>query len=321
MFGIDTDKMPSWWSAPTANHAYILSLISIVITLIAAVVGIIGYTQLGDSLILIYGLENVVDFFSSAIVLWRFNDSTSSNDIEQQVQEQTNNEQTQSQTQILENREKRASIGVTIVLSILGFGGIITAIDDFTRGASEVDEDDAYTVYVISFLSFIIFSILAKFKFHYATELNSPSLRKDGLCSGIGAILGFTMFVNAILMFMTTDHFWWWLDPFVALLCGIAAFGYGIFGIHKAYIKDGYPIFNIQWWLYGGPGSRASGGGNAGAGQGQHVETGLELQVENHISRDDSMAGNPSMSDPSVSGIDDMKARSDDEGMSDIVIT
>ena len=35
--------MPVWWSDPTNYHAYVLSLVSIVITLIAAIVGIAGY--------------------------------------------------------------------------------------------------------------------------------------------------------------------------------------------------------------------------------------------------------------------------------------
>ena len=35
--------MPAWWSEPNSGHAYILSLVSIIITLIAAVVGIVGY--------------------------------------------------------------------------------------------------------------------------------------------------------------------------------------------------------------------------------------------------------------------------------------
>jgi hypothetical protein len=303
--------MPVWWSDPTPYHAYILSLVSLVLTLIAAIGGVVGYLKLDDSLILIYGLENIVDFFSSAIVLWRFNTPSTSapmNDTEQQ--------QHQQQTEILANREKRASIGVSIILGVLGLGGLITAIDDLASGIGNVEARDLYTVYYLSFASFAISGILAKFKFHYATALKSPSLRKDGICSLIGSILGFAMFFNAVLTMVSSDEMWWWLDPVVALLCGIGALVYGLYGMYKAYVKDGYPIFSCSWWLY-----------NSGMENDQHtsrVGGGLELQQSSPSpSGEESMMGNPSMNDPSVStvGMYPTNSQTGDGEMSDIVIT
>lgn len=293
--------MLSCWSEPTSRHAFVLSLVSIVITLIAAIVGIIGYSTLDDSLILIFGLENIVDFFSSAIVLWRFNDNHPKD---------SNSNTTQTQ-ELLKNREKRASIGVSIVLAILGFGGLITAINDLATGAGEVSEDDLWVIYYISFISFIVFGALAKFKFQYANKLKSPSLRKDGLCSMIGSILGFAMFFNALLTMMSDDSAWWWLDPIVALFCAMGALGYGLYGVYKAYVKDGYPIFSGQWWLYGG-------GKIEEQRRDQEIGGGLELQ---RSEADDSMVGNPTMSDQTTSGISMMQSKSVDEDMSDIVIT
>lgn len=303
--------MPVWWSNPTPRHAYILSLVSIVITVIAAIAGIVGYIKLDDSLILTFGLENIVDFFSSAIVLWRFNTpSTSStnstmSDVEQQQQQQ--------RTEILAAREKRASIGVSIVLAVLGLGGLITAIGDLAAGIGEVTFEDLYAIYFLSFSSFAVFGILAKFKFHYANLLKSPSLRKDGICSAIGSILGFAMFFNAVLTMMASDKMWWWLDPTVALLCGIGAFVYGLYGMYKAYVKDGYPIFSCRWWMYGGSKRDDTSQFNGG----------LELQQTSPSpSFNPSMEGNPSLSDPSMTDLSAMQSRSADEGeMSDIVIT
>lgn len=40
--------MPSWWSEPTYKDAYILSWVSIIITIIAAIFGIAGYMVRDD---------------------------------------------------------------------------------------------------------------------------------------------------------------------------------------------------------------------------------------------------------------------------------
>jgi hypothetical protein len=225
-----------------------------------------------------------------------------------------NLEEQSQQNEILVNREKRASIGVSIILALLGFGGVITATDDFISGIGEVEQSDLNIILVLSFFSFVIFGILAKFKFHYANKLQSPSLRKDGLCSGLGAILTFTMFFNAVLAMNSKDHFWWWLDPFVALLCGLGALVYGVYGMHKAYVRDGYPIFNWQWWLYGGANTEKA------------VVSGNDLEMQstsNNIINNgsDSLTGNPSLDDHTMSGISMMKSKSGDDEMSDIVIT
>lgn len=283
--------MPIWWSEPTSGHAYILSLVSIVITLIAAIIGIVGYAQLKDSLVLIYGLENVVDFFSSAIVLWRFNNPKTASIDEEQLRQRN---------EILSKREKRASIGVSIVLAVLGFGGVITAIEDLANGKGGVKDSDATTIFVLSGISFIVFGALAYFKFHYATKLNSPSLRKDGLCSALGSLLSFSMFFNALLAFASEEDFWWWLDPIVALICGIGALGYGLYGMYKAYVKDGYPIFSCKWWMYGSESRNKMQGGHQGA---QEIGGGGELELQQPSPSNDSMTANPSLG--TKSGIDD----------------
>jgi hypothetical protein len=310
---------PAWWNEPTSNHAYMLSLISIVITLIAAIGGIIGYAKLDDSLILIYGLENIVDFFSSAIVLWRFNTSTLQSTA---ILEMTDIEQQQLQQRIsaLASREKRASIGVSIVLAILGLGGLITAIDDLSKGLGVIDlEKDYDTIYFLSFISFVVFGILAKFKFHYATLLKSPSLRKDGICSAIGAILGFAMFFSVVLTMMSSAEMWWWLDPTVALFCGLGALCYGLYGMHKAYVKDGYPIFSCAWWIYGG--EKMDQSGQPPIGGGLELQQQQQQRTDPNASGNESIQGNPSLTDPSVTSLSMMPSKSVEEEMSDIVIT
>ena len=197
-------------------------------------------------------------------------------------------------------------------------------MEDLLKGVSDINEDDLNVILLLSFSSFFVFAALAKFKFHYANVLHSPSLRKDGLCSSIGAVLAFAMFFNAMLTVSSENgDLWWWLDPSVALICALVALAYGLFGMYKAYVLDGYPIFSPSWWLYGGGGGRreiqviqnhSEHVKRSQQQQQQNSEGDLELQQSNT-----SLAGNPSMN--SSSSLSMMKSKSGDEDMSDVVIT
>jgi len=226
--------MPLWWSEPSGFHAFVLSLVSLVFTLIAAVGGIAAYYKLDSSLILVYGLENSVDFLSSAIVLWRFFLPHTSD-----AAEEAN----------LLSREKRASVGISVVLALLGFVIIITAFADFAAGKETVESLYRDELYYISFVSIFIFGIMTVLKFRYARKLNSSSLRKDGICSALGTILAVSLFFNTILAAVSNGNMWW-LDPFIALTCGIGSLIYGLVGIYKAYVRDGLPIHTCSWWMY-----------------------------------------------------------------------
>ncbi len=223
----------NWWSNPSGHHVYILSWASLVITLIAAIGGLVLSFELNSSLIFVYGLENVVDFASSAVVLWRFFKPDA--DLERE--------------EVLQAREKRASIGISIILSFLGFFTIITSIEDFAAGQEDLDTD-LYILFYISFFSAAIFGVMTMFKVRYGTLLKSPSLKKDALCSAIGTILAISVFFNTTLTISSGGELWW-LDPLVAISCGIGSLGYGLKSVHKAYVLDGHPIFSWSWWAYG----------------------------------------------------------------------
>mmetsp|Transcript_30707 Transcript_30707/g.35818 ORF Transcript_30707/g.35818 Transcript_30707/m.35818 type:complete len:274 (+) Transcript_30707:98-919(+) len=228
--------MPSWWSQPTPHHAYILSCASVLITVIAIIFGFFAYAKFDDSLILIYALENIIDFISTAIVLWRFNTNEADNE------------------SLAENREKRASVAINFVLIALGFFGLICSIDDLTLGYDPTSTSDLGVLTSLSFVSFIVFGILASFKLQYGKCLKSASLKKDALCSAIGALLSFTMFFAALLEAPTNGY--WWIDPVVAFACGLGALVYGCFGVYKAHVRDGLPIFSCSWYLYNGGSGR-----------------------------------------------------------------
>lgn len=208
----------------------------------------------GSSLFLVLGLENCVDFISSAVVLWRFFvPSTLTTELEG----------------ILQNREKRASVAISMILVVLGVAIWITAIEDFVRGQEESNQQT--TALVISGVSSFLFSILTVFKFRYAKVLDSPSLYKDGICSMIGTILSVSLFINTLIIVEAPSA--WWIDPAVAIACGVVSFVYGVWTLYVANCKMGLPIFSSRWWFF-------SHGDNDGINTGVSVTPGQQTNQQ-----------------------------------------
>jgi hypothetical protein len=182
---------------------------------------------------LVFGLENAVDLFSSVIVLWRFYCPGNDGDLTPQRLEE------------LQGREKRASLAISFVLVFLGIGVIAVGADDLIQGQQEND-NQLELVLSLSFISIVIFGTLCVIKFHYAHALDSASLYKDGICSTIGCILAGALLVNTLIIHHYPDV--WYLDPAVALFCGIASFWLGWQAIVVARWRQGLPIFTRQWW-------------------------------------------------------------------------
>lgn len=223
--------MGAWWDSPNANHAFILSWFSVLVTLAAAIGGIVGAVRVGNSLLLSYGLENLVDFFSSVVVLWRFY-APSGIDT--------------AQLSKLAKREKRASVAISFILFLLGVGIIIAAIKDFKKGLDV--SAHVPTLIGISFISIPIFGLLTIIKFHYATKLNSRALQKDGYCSLIGTSLSTSLFFNTLIVAAFPGA--WWLDPTIALIVGSISFFIGLRSLLISTFEKGVPIWSPRWWFF-----------------------------------------------------------------------
>lgn len=171
-----------------------------------------------------------MDFLSSAVVLWRF---FAPNNVSQELELK------------LLRREKRASIAISIILVLLGVSVIIAAADDLSRGQENPQQQQA--VVGISFVSILIFGVLAVLKFHYSVRLQSPSLYKDGVCSLIGTILAIGLFVNTLIIESAPDA--WIIDPIVAAGAGIGAIIFGMYGVIVAIVREKLPIWKCSWWF------------------------------------------------------------------------
>mmetsp|Transcript_16311 Transcript_16311/g.27640 ORF Transcript_16311/g.27640 Transcript_16311/m.27640 type:complete len:262 (+) Transcript_16311:77-862(+) len=222
--------MPAWWSNPSTKHAYVLAWVSVIITIIAAAAGIAVYEVTGSALILCYGLENMVDFLSSVVVLWRFFCPDLSPEVEAKLMA----------------REKRASISISVILGLLGVGIITTAVDDFTKGMEDFSQLSA--LLGISLSSILVFGLLSLVKFHYSILLKSASLHKDGICSLIGTILSIALFINTLIIRRVPEA--WWIDPAVALGCGVASLAIGVHALFYASCVQKIPICSYRWWMF-----------------------------------------------------------------------
>lgn len=217
------------WHEPSSKNAFQLSVVSVLLTMVAAIIGIVYYVTQGSVLCLVFGLENVVDWLSSVVVLWRF---------------YAPGKLTQEREDILRKREVRASTAISFILVLLGMGVIGTAAYDLKYGAES--EYDMKLVIGIAFSSILIFGTLTILKFHYSRQLDSESLYKDGFCSLIGTVLAVALFVNTLVIRANPDL--WWLDPFVAMVCGFAALTVGMHSI-VVLCKRRVPICQPSWWL------------------------------------------------------------------------
>lgn len=183
----------------------------------------------GSALILCYGLENLVDLFSSMIVLWRF---FSPSDDEARIA-------------LLQRREKRASVAISFTLALLGVTVLAAALDDFRHG--EESTVNLNRLVALGVVSLFVFGALSAFKFHYADCLQSASLRKDAICSLLGAILSGSLFINSLIILNRSSA--WWLDPLVAFSVASASLLYGLSSIYRAYVVKGIPVCDIRWWV------------------------------------------------------------------------
>ena len=216
-----------WWHQPDARDAFWMSWISLIITIFAAIGGVVGFAKTASTLILAFGLENFVDFISSAVVLWRFYCPKGVD---------------QARLAKLQKREERASVAISLVIGLLGAFVFAIGIIDLLGHDKDQDLDLLFT---ISFVSIIVFGSLTIIKFQYAQKLESSSLYKDGICSLIGTCLSASLLLTTAIIDKAPNA--WYIDPIVSLLVGISAVVYG-WKVVVEMLKNGIPIFHPSWW-------------------------------------------------------------------------
>lgn len=154
-------------------------------------------------------------------------------------------EVTKAREELLQKREKRASMAISFILILLGIGVMAAAAEDLSGGAEPKDELDI--VLVVATISIFVFGALTVVKFRYAEKLTSASLYKDGLCSMIGSVLAIGLLTTTFIIELAPGV--WWFDPVFALICGFVALVMGVHAVVVASYFQGIPIFNPKWWI------------------------------------------------------------------------
>jgi len=205
---------------PGQREAYELSVLSLVASSVAVVMGAVSAFQTRSATALGYSLENSVDFCGSVLVLWRFTSDKSDS------------------KQRLESREQRADAGISIMFLILGSVVFVDALKDILHRDRDRDLVELIALYSPSL---VVFLLLGVAKIHVGRCVRSQSLQKDGACSLAGALLSAGVLLSAVVEKFSTV---WWLDSFVAVIVSTGLAAKGLSSLYHFYRR------NRAFWTY-----------------------------------------------------------------------
>eukprot|EP00633_Aureoumbra_lagunensis_P002673 CAMPEP_0197286608 /NCGR_PEP_ID=MMETSP0890-20130614/2139_1 /TAXON_ID=44058 ORGANISM="Aureoumbra lagunensis, Strain CCMP1510" /NCGR_SAMPLE_ID=MMETSP0890 /ASSEMBLY_ACC=CAM_ASM_000533 /LENGTH=199 /DNA_ID=CAMNT_0042755129 /DNA_START=33 /DNA_END=629 /DNA_ORIENTATION=- len=164
---------------PSLQDAYELSVVSLIASFIAIVMGAVSSFQTRSSTALGYCLENTVDFCGSVVLLWRFAGANS-----------------YESKQALDSREQRADAGISIMFVVLGGVVFIDAIKGLMNRTADRELLELIALYSPSVFIFVLLGLA---KVHVGRAVKSQSLQKDGTCSLAGALLSAGVLISAII--------------------------------------------------------------------------------------------------------------------------
>ena len=167
------------WQRPGIREAYELSVVSLVASGVAVIMGAVSTGQTDSATALGYTLENCVDFLGSVLVLWRF--SGGGDGVPKDV---------------LDRREKRADAGISAMFVVLA---VVVCVDAGRELALHERDRDIVELIVLYTPSTVLFVALGGAKLHVGTAIKSPALRKDGMCSLAGALMSTGVLASAVI--------------------------------------------------------------------------------------------------------------------------
>ncbi|XP_076602992.1 transmembrane protein 163a [Chaetodon auriga] len=179
-----------------------VSWISIVVTIILAVVAFTVSFMRHSASAFGFAFNATLDVLSSVIVLWRYSNAAAVHSA---------------------HREYIACVvlGIVFVLSSLCILGKASH-DLATRLPPEVDD----FLFSVSIVSGLTCALLAVVKFMLGRVLTSRALITDGFNSLVGAVMGFSILISAEVFKHHPDV--WFLDGTIGVLIGLIILAYGV---------------------------------------------------------------------------------------------
>ena len=210
------------WKNPGVREAIDISYVSIAVTLIYMIVGLIVGSKNNSSSMVASALESGVDVVSSILVLWRFWG-------------------TQDEASKLAAREKRASVAIAMAFIVISLivGG--TSIAHLSSGAST---ENAGALIGLAAPTMVVLGFIGALKLHIAKRTGSFAMKKDGVCSLAAAGLSFGIIVGQIIV-EASDGEKWRFDAVFALLIAIGLAVYG----GRTLVKNA--LTNPKWYQRG----------------------------------------------------------------------
>lgn len=189
----DVDSLTALRTSPTRSldlrYGRRVEFLSIAWTALEAVVGILIAVLASSVALLAFGIDSMIEVFSSVIILWRLSD-TAQND----------------------EREELAHRLVGACFLALA---LFICVDSLRDLISQRPPNVTYLGIAYSAACIIVMPLLARAKRRASTRLQSNALHADSHQSDICAYLSIIMLVGLAL---NAFFGWWWADP-VAALC------------------------------------------------------------------------------------------------------
>ena len=192
------------------HRAITVSWVSIALTLISGIIGIVCAVLYSSMAMLGYGLESFVDVFSSFCVVWRFEKSLDSS-LPQEMHDE-----------IGHRLEKQSGVGISFSFVAIA---IVVGAQAVTHLAHTKHPEASSVLQAMAWISVVAFFILGGIKWHIADKLSSTTMKKDAICSIAVAIISLAVAVSATAYAETTAV--WWIDATVATIVSVFLLIYG----------------------------------------------------------------------------------------------
>lgn len=218
-----------------ARLAFILSVVSVALSLIACLGGIAVAVLTSSSSALGFALENGVDGFSSTLVMWRF----------------WGGGHTVPEAKLAE-REKRASVGIAIAFVVLAILVSSTAAANLAASKEVASEG---LLIALAAPSFLVFLALAALKWRVGILAASAALKKDAACSFCGALLSLGVLVGIAAAEVNRNL--WCVDAAIAVLVSLSLLLCGLYTLAKNAVRE-HAWWRPSWWRAVSAPSRAA---------------------------------------------------------------
>uniref|UniRef100_A0A6G1SEA4 Transmembrane protein 163 n=1 Tax=Aceria tosichella TaxID=561515 RepID=A0A6G1SEA4_9ACAR len=188
-----------------------VNLVSLLINLLLAIVAFYFSFVNNSSATSAFAADCVLDFISSAIVLWRYYGDL--NDV------------------YMHAREQIACIYLGALFEISAVGIIIKAISDIVSGIEIEVETPGYDLLYLASAAVVACSILIAFKWSLYKTIRDASILLDVINSLISTIFAFTLCLMTVLS--NFDSSFWYFDPILSIALALFMAGFGLKVIHQ----------------------------------------------------------------------------------------